>query len=60
MLRSKSMLKEYSEYEWIQIGIFLVGLPIAAVLGALVGLVGRWMQGRVLVEANRFLTYASG
>lgn len=26
---------EYTQLEWIQMGVFLIGLPIAAVVGAL-------------------------
>jgi hypothetical protein len=38
---------EYTNLEWLQIGALLLGLPLAAVLGALVGLAGKWRQGRL-------------
>lgn len=41
----------YTQLEWLQMGVFLIGLPIAAVVGALFGLVGKWNQGRVMTAA---------
>ena len=51
-------MSDYTQLEWLQIGVFLFGLPIAVVLGALVGLVGKWKQGRVLVETLRHSSLA--
>lgn len=45
------MVDVYSRAEWTQIGIFLVGLPAAALIGALVGLVGKWKQGQLINAA---------
>lgn len=42
---------DYTQLEWLQIGVFLIGLPIAAVMGAMLGLVGKWKQGRVMSAA---------
>lgn len=42
---------EYTQFEWLQMGMLLVGMPVAAVVGALLGMVGRWKQGRVLTAA---------
>lgn len=42
---------EYTQVEWLQMGVFLMGLPLAAVVGALLGLIGKWKQGRVLTAA---------
>lgn len=42
---------EYSVFEWAQIAVFLVGTPLAALLGALIGLFGKWNQGRVVTAA---------
>lgn len=42
---------DYTSFEWLLMGIFLLGLPIAAVLGALIGLAGKWKQGYVVTAA---------
>jgi hypothetical protein len=42
---------EYTQLEYLQIAIFLIGLPLAALIGALLGLVGKWKQGRVVTAA---------
>jgi hypothetical protein len=42
---------EYTQIEWLQMGMFLIGMPIAALVGALIGLFGKWNQGRVVTAA---------
>lgn len=42
---------DYTQVEWLQMGVFLIGMPVAALLGALIGLVGKWNQGRVVTAA---------
>jgi hypothetical protein len=42
---------EYTQFEWLQMGLLLVGMPVAALLGALLGLLGKWNQGRVVTAA---------
>jgi hypothetical protein len=45
------MVGEYTSLEWLQMGMFLIGMPIAALLGSLTGLFGKWNQGRVITAA---------
>ena len=40
--------EEYTQLEWLQMGSLLIGLPLAALLGSLIGFVGHWKQGRVV------------
>lgn len=42
---------EYTNLEYVQLGVLLFALPIAALVGAMLGMVGRWKQGRVLTAA---------
>lgn len=42
---------EYSSAELWQMGVLLLGMPLAAVLGAMLGLVGKWRKGRVVTAA---------
>lgn len=39
---------EYSSAELWQMGVLLLGMPLAAVFGAMLGLVGKWRKGRVV------------
>jgi hypothetical protein len=45
------MRDQYTSLEYFQIALFLIGMPLAALIGALLGLVGKWKQGRVVSAA---------
>ena len=45
------MRDQYTHLEYLQIAVFLVGTPLAALMGAMMGLVGKWKEGRVFTAA---------
>ncbi len=45
------MRDQYTPLEYLQIAVFLVGTPLAALMGAMLGLVGKWKEGRVFTAA---------
>jgi hypothetical protein len=42
----------YDAIDWLQIAIYFLALPIVALLGAAIGLLGRWRRGGVLWSTN--------
>jgi tetrahydromethanopterin S-methyltransferase subunit D len=44
---------EYSQGEYLLVAMFLVGTPLAAVIGGLLGLIGNWKHGRVYTSMLR-------
>jgi hypothetical protein len=42
----------YDKLDWLQIAIYFLALPIVALFGAAIGLLGRWRRGGILWSTN--------